>query len=148
MSNSFSAIGSALYARLGTVVYAYTTNGTATATGTLGTYYALAPQNPMTSPPYIIVQLASSLDDYTFGTADNKHGESTDYIIKVVSNREWPTAQAYGIYGQAHDALQDAPLTVAGNQLLRCRRTSRIEYMDSDRFWHVGGLYRLDIWET
>lgn len=146
MTNSFSALGSALYSRLGTVSYTYNTNGTATATGTLGTYYALAPQN--TNPPYVIVQMASALDDYTFGTATNKHGESMDYIVKVISDRYGPTAQAYGIYGQVHDALQDAPLSVAGNQLLRCRRTSRIEYMDSEKYWHVGGLYRIDVWET
>lgn len=145
MTNSFSAIGSALYSRLGTVSYTYTGNGTVPITSTLGTYYALAPQNPTTNPPYVIVQMASALDDYAFG---DYHSESMDYIVKVVSDRMWPTAQAYGIYGQTHDALQDAPLTVAGNQLMRCRRTSRIEYMDNEKYWHVGGLYRLDVVET
>ena len=146
MTNSFSAIGSAIYARLGTVSYTYNSNGTATVTGTLGTHYAIATQN--SNPPYVIFQMASALDDYVFGTAANRHGESMDYIVKVVTDRYDPTEQAYGIYGQTHDALQDAPLSVAGNQLLRCRRTSRIEYQDSEKYWHVGGLYRLDIWET
>ena len=146
MTNSFSAIGSALYSRLGTASYVHNTNGTATTSGTLGTYYALAPQG--VNPPYIIVQLASALDDYTFGTAANKHGFDSDYIIKVISDRYYPTAQAYGIYGQLHNYLQDAPLSVTGHQLLHCRRTSLIEYLDSDGYWHVGGLYRLNAWET
>ena len=144
MSDSFSAMGSALYGRMGTVSYTYRTNGTATATGTLGTYDSLAPQN--TNPPYVIIQLATSLDEYTFQPDD--HGESIDFILKVVSDRYYASAQAFGIYGQAHAALQDAPLSVAGHYLLRCRRTSRIQYRDADGYQHVGGMYRVDIWET
>lgn len=143
MSDQFSALGSALYARLGTVQYTYRTNGTVTVTGTLPTYDSLAPQG--TNPPYVIFQLASSLDRYQFG---GDAGESADYLIKVVSDRQYASAQAFGIYHQAHTQVQDAPLVVANNQLLRCRRSSRFQYPDAEQYWHVGGYYRIDTWQT
>lgn len=143
MSDTFGAMGTALYSRLGTVSYTYHTNGTATTSGTLGTYDSLAPQG--TNPPYVIFQFADSLDEYKWGAA---HGESQDFIVKAVSDRGYPNAQAHGIYAQTHGALQDAPLSVNGNVLLRCRRISRIRYQDPDKYWHVGGVYRIDVWET
>lgn len=141
--NDFAAIGSAIYGRLGTVQYTYPTQGTTTTTGTVGVYNTLATQGSAT--PYIIFQLQASLDEYTFGTVS---GESADYLVKVISNRQTPSQQAYAIYNTAHANLQDAPLTIVGSYPLRVRRRSRIEFRDIDGYWHVGGIYRIDRWNT
>lgn len=141
--NDFAAMGSALYGRLGTVTYTYQTHGTVTTTGTLPAYDTVALQG--TAVPYVIYQLQDSLDMYTFGTVS---GESADYLVKVVSNRQTPSAQAYAIYDAAHNALQDAPLTIAGGYPLRVRRISRVQYRDTDGYWHVGGVYRCDRWNS
>lgn len=145
MANDSRVMGSAIWGRLGTVQYTYSTSGgTATTTGTLGTYDTLAPQGA--NPPYVTYQLQDSLDQYVFGSTS---GESADYLVKVVSDRKDPTAQAYAIADQFHAALQDAPLTIAGGYALRVRRLSRVApYQDSDKFWHVGYLYRIDRWAT
>ncbi len=141
--NSFAAVGSAIYGRLGTVVYTYNVGGTATVTGTLGTYDSLSAQGAAT--PYVIFQLQTSVDEYAFGA---EHGESLDVVLKSVTNRQWASQQGFTIYDTAHHALQDAPLMVSGADLLRCRRQSRLQYRDRDGYWHVGGVYRLDFWET
>lgn len=143
MANEFQAMGSALYGTLGTVQYTYRTSGTVTTTGTLGCYDTLSPQNG--TPPYVIFQLQASLDQYTFGT---KSGESADYMVKVVSDRRYPSMQAYAIYDQTHEVLQDAALSISGSYPLRCRRKSRFGYQDAEAYWHVGGIYRIDSWET
>ena len=143
MANEFQAMGSALYGALGTIQYTYYTNGTATASGTLPVSDTLALQ--ATNLPYIIFQIQDSLDTYLFGT---KSGESADYLVKVVSNRQTPSAQAYGIYDHLHEVLQDAPLSIAGSYPMRVRRRSRLGYQDPDKFWHVGGVYRIDSFET
>ena len=142
MTATFGAMGSALYSALGTVSYTYNTNGTATTTGTLPTYDSEAPQG--TNPPYVIFQFGAGVDSYKFGDwAD----ESDDYIVKAISDRGYPK-QAEGIYEQVHNALQDAALSISGNQLIRCRRTAPIKYRDADGYWHVGGLYRIDTHES
>jgi hypothetical protein len=138
-------MGSAIYGRLGTVVFTYPTNGTVTRTGTLPVHDTLAVQGG-TVPPYIIYQLQAPIDLYTFGTVS---GESADYLIKVVSDRQTPSYQAYPIYDQVHANFQDAPLTIVGSYPLRVRRRSRTPpYRDNDGFWHVGGIYRIDRWNT
>lgn len=141
--NDYAVMGSAIYGRLGTVQYTYQTSGTVTTTGTVPTRDTQVKQG--TNPPYVIYQLQDSLDMYVFGT---KSGESADYLIKVVSDREFPTMQAFAIADQIHAAMQDAPLSIAGGYLLRCRRTSRVQYQDSQFYWHVGGIYRIDRWTT
>lgn len=140
--NDFGAIGSALYSRLGTVTYTYPTQGTVTTTGSVGTYDTLSHQGSAT--PYVIFQHETALDTYTFGTVS---GVSADYMVKAVSNRQTPL-QAQAIYAKAHDTLQDAPLTIAGSYPLRVRRTSTFQFRDSDSFWHVGGIYRVDYWHN
>lgn len=141
--NHYAAMGSAIYGRMGTVAYTYLTNGTVPTTGTVGLYDTLAPQT--NTPPYVIYQLQDSLDTYTF---DANSGESADYLLKVVSDRLDPTMQAFAIYDQAHNHFQDAPLSIAGGYLLRCRRIGRVQYQDTSKYWHVGGIYRLDVWES
>lgn len=128
MANHFVALGSALYAKLDAV-------------GTVNVYDTLAVQGG--TPPYCIFQEQAGVDEYTF--TDN--GVSTDYVVKVVSNRNWP-GEAAQIYTHIHEGLQDTALTVTGFQSLRCRRRSTIKYRDPDGFWHVGGVYRIDLWET
>lgn len=142
--NDFAAMGSAIYGRLGTVVYSYPISGTALVTGTLPLHDTLAVQGG-TVPPYLIFQLQASLDEYTFGTVS---GESADYLVKVVTDRRTPSYQAFAIYDKAHQALQDAPLTIVGSYPLRVRRRSRVQFRDSDGYWHVGGIYRIDRWNT
>lgn len=141
--NNFSAQGSALYGRLGTVIYTYSTGGTALAVGTLGTYDSQAPQG--TNPPYVIFQFMVSTDEYAMSSTP---GESSEVMLKAVSNRYYPSQQAYPIYARSHDHLQNAPLVIAGNTLLRCQRRSRISFRDSEGYWNVGGLYRIVTWET
>lgn len=143
MPNDFAAIGSALYARLGTVQYTYRAAGTAYTTGTLGCYDTLAPQGG--TPPYVIFQYQAGVDDYVFGGGS---GKSLDYLVKVVSNRYYPGMQAFDIYAGVYAALQDAPLSVTGSNLLRCRELRPVQLRDSDGFWHVGAIWRIDFWHS
>lgn len=129
MANDFTALGSAIYSKLG---------GTA---ANPPVYYALAPQG--STPPYIIVQRLTGSDEYTF----NSQGVNTEYVVKAVSNRIWPN-EAWATYGSVHSTLQNAALTIAGFTSLRCQRKSTIEYIDPDRYWHVGGIYRIEAWQT
>lgn len=127
MATDFEALGSAIYTALG---------------GTAGTvYYGLAPQG--TNPPYTLVMRQGALDEYTF----TSHGVSADYTVKAVSDRYWPS-QAYSMYSVKHTLMQDAALTVTGYTSLRCRRQTTLEYQDGDGYWHVGGVYRIDIHGT
>lgn len=127
MANDFTAFGSAIYSKLG---------GTAAVPAV---YYALAPQGAQ--PPYVIVQRLAAADEYTF----TSKGVNAEYSIKVVSNRNWPT-EAWAAYGTVHNTIQNAALTITGFTALRCERTSTIEYIDPDRYWHVGGVYRIEAW--
>lgn len=125
--SDFAAIGSALYTALG---------GTA---ATPPVYYGLAAQGG--TPPYVLFSRQTALDEYSFGTAT---GVSADYLIKAVSNRQWP-AQAQAVYSSAHASVQDNLGSVSGYKTLRCRRMTTVEYRDSEGFWHVGGVYRVEI---
>lgn len=129
MANDLTAFGSAIYSKLG---------GTAASPAV---YYALAPQG--SQPPYIIVQRLSAVDEYTF----TGQGVSADYVVKVVSNRQWPV-EAWNAYGTVHSTLQDASLSITGFTALRCERRSTVEYIDPERYWHVGGIYRVEAWAT
>lgn len=132
MATDFEAIGSALYSALG---------------GTAGTvFYGLAPQGSggaAVQPPYVLVNRQSAQDEYTFDNA----GLNSEYVIKAVTDAYWP-GPAYTRYATAHGSVQDAALTVTGYDALRCRRVSTLEYRDRDGYWHVGGVYRIDIWGT
>ncbi len=132
MANDAAAIGSALYSAIG---------GAGTVVG-VNLYYGLAPQG--SAPPYAIFQRQDALDDYRFG---DYRDVSTDYVVKVVSNRGFPT-EARTHYERFDTALQDASLSVSGFQLIRCRRMTQIEYRDGDGFWHCGGIFRVDIHKT
>lgn len=126
MSNPHTAIGSALYSLL--------------SGGTVSVYDSIAVQGG--TPPYAIFQLQAGGDAYTFNSAEF----SGDYVVKVLSNRIWP-GEAEQVYSHLHNLLQDGALTVSGYRLLRCRRTGLVKYRES-AYWHVGGVYRIDIQET
>jgi hypothetical protein len=125
MANDYTALGSAIYSVLN-------------AAGTVDVHYALAPQG--STPPYCIFQRSTAADDYTFTSS----GVSADYIVKVVSNRNWP-GEAQEVYGHIHTAMTNAALSVSGYTLIRSRRDTSVEFRDEDGFWHVGGIYNVDI---
>ena len=85
----------------------------------------------------------SGSDEYTFTSG----GVGADYMVKVISNRQWP-GEAYAAYGSVHAVLQGKQLSMTGYTALRCERRTTIEYQDNDRFWHVGGIYRIEAWEA
>ena len=92
-------------------------------------------------PPYVVYSFQSGPDVYTW---DGEEAQ-TEYQVKAVSNREYPT-EATRVYARVHEVFQDAPLvTPSGVSLLRCRRTASVKYQDPKRFWHVGGIYRIDV---
>lgn len=128
MANSFTALGSALYQLVDSAT-------------TIPVYYALAPQG--TVPPYVILQRQEGRDERTFtGT-----GVSADYVVKVVSREQWPTP-AQKVYDAIHGQIEGGgTVAVSGYNLLRFQRQATIEYQDPGQFWHVGGLYRLEVWE-
>lgn len=127
MTHYLEALGSAVYSRL---------NGQAT----VSIYDTLAP--PGSVPPYGIWQLQAAVDTYMF--ADAGEFLAADVVVKVVSNHHWAT-EATRIYDHIHNAMQDAPLAVTGYNLIRCRRASLIRFRDPDEYWHVGGLYTVEI---
>lgn len=141
MADSVPLIDAAIYSRLGTVQYTYPTGaGTAMYSGSVGVYNTLAIQQ--TATPYIVFQSQSGIDDYSFGS---NREESFDYVVKAVSVKNYPSQEANPIFATADAALQDAPLSVSGYSVLRVRRTSRIRYRDAQGYWHVGGLFRIDL---
>lgn len=123
-----TALGSALYSAIDTAT-------------TLNVYQGIAPQGG--TPPYALFSPQTMRDDYTFNT----RGVSASYQIKVVSAKQWPS-EAQTAYDAMHATLQDSVPTVTGYYVQRLRRESVIQYQDSDRFWHVGGIYRIDIQEA
>lgn len=129
MATSFEAMGSALYGKLSTVLPGKVFDTLAPGT---------VPAN------YVVFQRLTEIDEYTFGTA---RIENLEYLVKAVSDRDWPYP-AYAMYATAHDAVQDAALTIPGYAQLRFRRTSTINFQDSDKNWHVGGVYRATIQKT
>lgn len=140
MADSVPLIEAAIYSRLGTVQYSYPNGSGGTVTGSVNVYNTMATQQG--APPYIIFQLQTGLDGYAFA---GDREESFDYLVKTVSLKTYPSQEANPIFATADNALQDAPLSVAGYSVLRVRRTSRVRYRDQQGYWHVGALFRIDI---
>lgn len=126
--DSWMALGSAIYARLAPPL------GSAF-------YDTLAPQGG--TPPYTLWQVLTTDDEYSF----DRHGETLYVQIRSISNQVWP-AHARRVYGTAHAYMQDAPLSVSGFQVLRCRRVDKFQYPDPDGFWNVGGVYQVELVKT
>lgn len=122
---------------LGSAVYALVDGAT-----TLPAYYATGPQG--TAHPYVIVQRQAGRDEHTF----NSQGFNADYAVKVVSRDQWPTG-ATRSYDSLHGGIEGGgTVAVSGYKLLRFERQTTIEYRDPDGYWHVGGIYRAEIWEA
>lgn len=125
MANDLAIMGSAIYSTI----------DTATA---LGVYQAIAPQGSAT--PYVVFNRQDARDEYTF----TSHGINADYMIKVVDNGTWSTP-AQRAYDALHDSIQDAIPSYTGKASLRFRRSSVFEMRDSSGYWHVGGIYRIEV---
>ena len=124
-----SAIGSAVYRLV----------DAATA---LSVYSDRAPQG--TVAPYVIFQRQEGRDEYTF----TGNGINADYVVKVVSNAYSPSA-AQTAYEAIHTAINGGgTVTVTGYNLLRFERQTTIQYQEPAGFWHVGGLYSVQVWEA
>lgn len=108
--------------------------------GTIECYYHKAKQSA--SVPYCLVYFMTGNDDYTF----NDNGLNADYVVKVISDKNFPE-EAIRLYGDIHEFVQDASLTIPGYSVLRVRRESILQYEDQMHFWNVGGLYNFDIWK-
>ena len=126
--NELLLMGSALYNYINTL-------------GTITTYYQKAPQSA--TVPFVIIQLMSATDDYSF----TDQGINADYSIKVISDRNFPL-HAIQLYGSTHSLIQDGTIAVEGNSVLRIRRESIFQFEDSEHFWNVGGIYNFNIWQT
>jgi hypothetical protein len=59
-----------------------------------------------------------------------------------------PAPPGDGMLAAVKDNIDGAGMPVTGYNLLRMERQTTIEYRDTDMFWHVGGLYRVEIWEA
>lgn len=127
--SDFAALGSAIRSQLGTALG-------------VGVYYALKPQGTGTYP-IVVFQRMDSVDGYTFGGTAGQE-VSTDYMVKIIGQEMGPT-ELYALYGSVHSRLQGAALTVTGWSALRCERRTTVEYRDADGYWHVGGIYRIDL---
>ena len=122
---------------LGSAVYALVDGATSTPV-----YYATGPQG--TAHPYVIGQRQDGRDERTFAG----QGFNADYVIKAVSRDQWPTG-ALRIYEGVHGSIDGGgTAVVSGYKLLRFERQSTVEYRDPDGYWHVGGIYRAEIWEA
>lgn len=128
MASDFSALGSAV-------------NQLVDGATSLSVHYALAPQGQ--PHPYVIFQRQEGRDEHTF----TGKGVSADYVVKVVGREQWPTGlqrEYDAIHGQIEGG---GTVAVNGYNLLRFERQATIEYQDPGQFWHVGGLYRVEVWE-
>ena len=108
--------------------------------GTIDCYYHKAKQSA--TVPYCLVYFMSANDDYTF----NDKGLNADYVVKVISDKNFPE-EGIRIYGDIHELVQDASLTIPGYSVLRVRRESILQFEDQMHFWNVGGLYNFDVWK-
>lgn len=131
MVTEWNALGSAIYSRL----------SSATGSGTVTIYQDLAPEG--TQAPYLIFQRMVGTDERTFNT---KH-ISSRYMVKAISNQPWATEaeRTYAIY---EPYMDDAPLSITGYTLIRCRRTGPIHYQDPEMFWHCGGEFEVEVEKT
>lgn len=131
MADSWNALGSAVYSRLAPYL------GSAL-------FDAIAPG--AVQPPFGVWQVLVTDDEYKFGSTPVM--ESIDVQLRFVSDRDWPD-RARAMYGTAHTYMQDAPLSVSGYRVLRCRRRGgKFQYMDTGNFWHVGAVYQVDLEAT
>lgn len=116
-------------------------SGDATLTGLLSAptaiHYHIAPQSA--AYPLIVF---NELDQRPVWSFDGSM-ESDVWAVKAVTKKP---AQADEIAERIRVALDDAPLTVTGRDLLYVRRRSGIAYPEqdgADTYWHRGWQFRL-----
>lgn len=127
MTDTYTALGSALFSYLDNAA-------------TVNVYQDRGPQGG--TPPYCVYQRQAATDEYVFG--DTNGIVNADYVVRIVSNRTW-AGEAELVYAHVHAALQHGTVSVSGHTRLRCERMSSIKYLDSENYWHVGGLYRVAV---
>lgn len=130
---SYLAIGSAMYTLLDSAT-------------SLPVYNERAPQGTVT--PYVIFNRQDARDTYTMS---GKPSINADYVVKVVSADYGPTA-AQSAYDSLHGSINHGgTVTVNGYTLTHFERQSTIQYQEpitGGGFWHVGGIYRVQVWEA
>lgn len=127
-ANDYGALGSAIY----TLVDSATT---------LGVYNERAPQGSV--PAYVVFQRQDANDTHTFTSS----GVAADYVVKVVSNAYWPGSAQF-TYDTIHRAIDGNLGSVNGFTLQRFERQATIQYQEPSGFWHVGGIYRVEVTEA
>lgn len=112
--------------------------------GANGIFHRRAPLS--TTPPYVILDRMAANDYYLFGAG---RYEGQVWLVKAIDGGQDGGDSATTVEDIADAvevALHDAPLVVAGLNLMWIRRESRIDYDEPDgvaRWNHCGGLYRL-----
>lgn len=124
--SDFVAIGSALYTACD-------------AATTVPVYYGIIPQG--SAVPAVVINRQAGVEEHDWSGSII----STDYQVQVVSDRQWPY-EAAAAYDALHTAIDGTALSMTGLVAMRCERTATLEYRDPDGFWHVGGLYRVDVY--
>lgn len=119
---------------LGSAIYS-----TIDAATTLNVYQDIAPQG--TPPPYVVFSHQNARDEYTF----TSHGIAADCLVKVVDDTTWSTP-AQRAYDTLHAAIQDAKPSYSDKTALRFRRDAIVTpHRDTAGYWHVGGVYRVEV---
>lgn len=130
MSDSWNALGSAVYARLAPPLGSALYDGIAKST---------------VVPPYTVWQVLDTDDDRVFGDRGTATFETFQVMLRTISDRYYPD-KARSIYGTVHAYMEGAPLTVTGFSVMRCERTGgRFQYQDSEKFWNVGAVYTVEL---
>jgi hypothetical protein len=110
----------------------------------LAVYRREAP--PGADEPFVLYQRQDGLPLYTL---DSKWGVEARYIVKAIT-RGHSTVSIDAIDVQLEAALGDVEFSVAGGDVLYCRRESDVDYHEDApggvRFNHRGGTFR--IWTT
>ena len=98
--------------------------------------------------PYVVFQRQDARDRYAMS---GKEWIDADYVVKVVSTAYGPTA-AQAAYESLHGSIQHGgTIAVNGYTLTHFERQATIQYQENAAnggFWHIGGIYRIQVWEA
>lgn len=112
-------------------------------------YHQIAPAKA--KQPYVVIDKQTGNPvEASFGTGRRTSVQRDRWMVKAVcSGGSASPAEAAAM--RIDELLYDAPLTIANNTLLLCRRISDVNYPETngpDRYSHVGGIYRIDTQPT